>query len=62
MNTDDPQHRQVTSVQITGVLVLAAGVPRAFDAGDWTVALAGSPRTMPGACSRPGRRENAPRN
>ncbi|WP_266752740.1 MULTISPECIES: hypothetical protein [unclassified Streptomyces] len=62
MNTDDPLHRVVTFVQITGVLVLVAGVPRAFDAGDWTVAPSGSPRSMPGACSRPARRANAPRN
>lgn len=28
-------------VQITGTLILAAGVPRAFDDGDYTVAVAG---------------------
>ncbi|MFF8913945.1 low temperature requirement protein A [Streptomyces sp. NPDC015032] len=40
-DTDDPLYRVVTLVQITGVLILAAGVPRAFDAGDWTVGVAG---------------------
>ncbi|MEV8452755.1 low temperature requirement protein A [Streptomyces sp. NPDC052095] len=40
-DTDDALYRVVTLVQITGVLVLAAGVPRAFDAGDWTVVVAG---------------------
>ncbi|MFJ1845776.1 MULTISPECIES: low temperature requirement protein A [unclassified Streptomyces] len=40
-DTDDPLYRVVTFVQITGVLILAAGVPRAFDAGDWTVGVAG---------------------
>ncbi|MER5359229.1 low temperature requirement protein A [Streptomyces sp. NPDC002785] len=40
-DTDDPLYRVVTFVQITGVLILAAGVPRAFDAGDWTVGVVG---------------------
>ncbi|MDK0520071.1 low temperature requirement protein A [Streptomyces sp. ML-6] len=40
-DTDDPLYRVVTLVQITGVLVLAAGVPRAFDANDWTVVVIG---------------------
>ncbi|MFB6813161.1 low temperature requirement protein A [Streptomyces sp. NPDC056347] len=40
-DTDDPLYRVVTLVQITGVLILAAGVPRAFDAGNWTVVVAG---------------------
>ncbi|MFF2406601.1 low temperature requirement protein A [Streptomyces sp. NPDC058092] len=40
-DTDDPLYRVVTFVQITGVLILAAGVPRAFDAGDWTVVVVG---------------------
>ncbi|MER5612051.1 low temperature requirement protein A [Streptomyces sp. NPDC002215] len=40
-DTDDPLYRVVTLVQITGVLILAAGVPRAFDAGDWTVVVIG---------------------
>ncbi|MEV5596979.1 low temperature requirement protein A [Streptomyces sp. NPDC052496] len=35
-DTDDALYRVVTLVQIAGVLVLAAGVPRAFD-GDFTV-------------------------
>ncbi|WP_433340295.1 low temperature requirement protein A [Streptomyces sp. CA-253872] len=40
-DTDDALYRVVTLVQITGVLVLAAGVPRAFDEGDFTIAVAG---------------------
>ncbi|MFD4942427.1 low temperature requirement protein A [Streptomyces sp. NPDC058239] len=40
-DTDDPLYRVVTFVQITGVLIFAAGVPRAFDAGDWTVGVVG---------------------
>ncbi|MFJ2923157.1 low temperature requirement protein A [Streptomyces sp. NPDC087307] len=40
-DTDDPLYRVVTLVQITGVLILAAGVPRAFDSGDWTVVVIG---------------------
>lgn len=38
---DDPLYRVATLVQITGVLVLAAGVPRAFDNSDYTVAIVG---------------------
>jgi low temperature requirement protein LtrA len=40
-DTDDALYRVATLVQITGVLILAAGVPRAFDQGDFTVAVAG---------------------
>ncbi|MER0446298.1 low temperature requirement protein A [Streptomyces sp. Edi4] len=40
-DTDDALYRVVTLVQITGVLILAAGVPRAFDAGDFTIAVVG---------------------
>ncbi|MEU6344704.1 low temperature requirement protein A [Streptomyces sp. NPDC046977] len=40
-DTDDVPYRIATFVQITGVLVLAAGVPRAFDGNDFTVAVAG---------------------
>ncbi|MFD3457549.1 low temperature requirement protein A [Streptomyces sp. NPDC058691] len=40
-DTDDVPYRIATFVQITGVLVLAAGVPRAFDQNDFTVAVAG---------------------
>ncbi|KNB50267.1 low temperature requirement protein A [Streptomyces caatingaensis] len=36
-DTDDVLFRGMTLVQIAGVLVLAAGVPRAFDSGDWRV-------------------------
>ncbi|MFC5722044.1 low temperature requirement protein A [Streptomyces gamaensis] len=36
-DTDDVPYRVVTLVQMAGVLVLAAGVPRAFDRGDFTV-------------------------
>jgi low temperature requirement protein LtrA len=40
-DTDDVPYRIATFVQITGVLVLAAGVPRAFDANDFSIAVAG---------------------
>ena len=40
-DTDDVQYRLLTFVQIAGVLVIAAGVPRAFDALDFTVIVAG---------------------
>ncbi|SHL03874.1 low temperature requirement protein A [Streptomyces yunnanensis] len=36
-DTDDALYRVVTLVQISGVLILAAGVPRAFGAGDFRV-------------------------
>jgi low temperature requirement protein LtrA len=39
-DTDDGVYRVTTLLQITGVLILAAGVPRAFD-GDWRIAIAG---------------------
>lgn len=39
-DTDDVLYRAVTLVQITGVLIYAAGVPRAFD-GDWAIATIG---------------------
>ncbi|MFI1382604.1 low temperature requirement protein A [Embleya sp. NPDC020886] len=38
---DDPLYRIATLVQITGVLVLAAGVPRAFESSDYAVAIVG---------------------
>ncbi|MCX5199002.1 low temperature requirement protein A [Streptomyces sp. NBC_00249] len=38
---DDVPYRIATLVQITGVLVYAAGVSRAFDQNDWTVAVIG---------------------
>lgn len=40
-DTDDVPYRIATLVQIAGVLVLAAGVPRAFDTNDFSVAVAG---------------------
>ncbi|MFE2088425.1 low temperature requirement protein A [Streptomyces sp. NPDC057580] len=40
-DTDDALYRVVTFVQITGVLIFAAGVPRAFDNGDWTLGVIG---------------------
>jgi low temperature requirement protein LtrA len=40
-DTDDVAYRVATLVQITGVLVLAAGVPRAFEHHDFTVVAAG---------------------
>ncbi|ARF55769.1 low temperature requirement protein A [Streptomyces gilvosporeus] len=36
-DTDDALYRVVTLIQIAGVLILAAGVPRAFAAGDFGV-------------------------
>ncbi len=39
-DTDDVLYRVVTLVQITGVLIYAAGVPRAFD-DDWVIAVTG---------------------
>ncbi|MGW1075762.1 low temperature requirement protein A [Streptomyces sp. NPDC002537] len=36
-DTDDVLYRVVTLVQMAGVLVLAAGIPRAFNGGDFTV-------------------------
>lgn len=38
---DDVPYRIATLVQIAGVLVYAAGVSRAFDQNDWTVAVIG---------------------
>ncbi|MGW0701022.1 low temperature requirement protein A [Streptomyces sp. NPDC002867] len=38
---DDVPYRIATLVQISGVLVYAAGVPRAFVDNDWTVAVVG---------------------
>ncbi|MEU5435475.1 low temperature requirement protein A [Streptomyces sp. NPDC020719] len=40
-DSDDPLYRVVTLVQIAGVLILAAGVPRAFDNGDFGVCIVG---------------------
>ncbi|MFI6687950.1 low temperature requirement protein A [Streptomyces sp. NPDC050485] len=40
-DTDDALYRVVTLVQITGVLILAAGVPRAFDSNDFTISVIG---------------------
>jgi low temperature requirement protein LtrA len=40
-DVDDGPYRLATGVEIAGVLVLAAGVPRAFDGGDFTVVTAG---------------------
>ncbi|GAA0601698.1 low temperature requirement protein A [Streptomyces crystallinus] len=40
-DSDDALYRVVTLVQITGVLILAAGVPRAFDDSDFTVCVIG---------------------
>ncbi|MFI5807574.1 low temperature requirement protein A [Streptomyces sp. NPDC051561] len=40
-DNDDVFYRIAVLVQIAGVLVLAAGVPRAFDDGNWTVAILG---------------------
>ena len=40
-DTDDVQYRLLTFVQIAGVLVVAAGVPAAFDDQDFTVMVIG---------------------
>ncbi|WP_107309216.1 low temperature requirement protein A [Streptomyces sp. TP-A0356] len=40
-DTDDVAYRVATLVQMSGVLVLAAGVPRAFDHNDFTTAVVG---------------------
>ncbi|MBT2395532.1 low temperature requirement protein A [Streptomyces sp. ISL-100] len=40
-DSDDIPYRLATLVQISGVLVLAAGVPRAFDHADYGVAIVG---------------------
>jgi low temperature requirement protein LtrA len=40
-DTDDVPYRLVTLVQIAGVLILAAGVPRAFDHADYSIIVAG---------------------
>lgn len=40
-DTDDLQMRLMTMLQMIGVLVLAAGVPSAFESGDFTVAVIG---------------------
>jgi hypothetical protein len=40
-DTDDVPYRLVTLVQIAGVLILAAGVPRAFDHSDYSIIVAG---------------------
>jgi low temperature requirement protein LtrA len=40
-DTDDVVYRLLVFVQLAGALVLAAGVPRAFEESDWTVVLLG---------------------
>jgi len=40
-DTDDVPYRLTTLVQIAGALILAAGVPRAFDDADYSVVLVG---------------------
>jgi low temperature requirement protein LtrA len=40
-DNDDVPYRLITMVQITGALTLAAGVPRAFDQGDFTLVVIG---------------------
>ncbi|WP_172382849.1 low temperature requirement protein A [Streptomyces sp. MNP-20] len=40
-DTDDVPYRIATFVQMAGVLVLSAGIPRAFDQGDYAVAITG---------------------
>ena len=40
-DTDDVQYRLLTFVQIAGVLVVAAGVPRVFEELDFTIMVVG---------------------
>ena len=40
-DTDDVQYRLLTFVQIAGVLIVAAGVPAAFNEQDFTTMVAG---------------------
>jgi low temperature requirement protein LtrA len=40
-DTDDAAYRLAVLVQISGVLVFAAGVPRAFEHGDYTIGVLG---------------------
>jgi low temperature requirement protein LtrA len=40
-DTDDVVYRLITFVQLAGALVLAAGVPRAFEHDDWRLGLIG---------------------
>ncbi|QUQ62860.1 low temperature requirement protein A [Kutzneria sp. CA-103260] len=40
-DTDDGVYRVTTLVQITGVLILAAGIPRVFTDDDWRIMIAG---------------------
>ncbi|MFB7761913.1 low temperature requirement protein A [Streptomyces xiamenensis] len=40
-DTDDVPYRLLTLLQMAGVLVLAAGVPGAFQHGDWALVVAG---------------------
>jgi low temperature requirement protein LtrA len=40
-DNDDPLYRSTVFVQMVGVLVLAAGVPRAFDDGDFSIITLG---------------------
>ncbi|MFJ4873771.1 low temperature requirement protein A [Streptomyces sp. NPDC088745] len=40
-DNDDVFYRLAVLVQIAGVLVFAAGIPRAFDHGNWAVCIAG---------------------
>ncbi|MCY0919957.1 low temperature requirement protein A [Streptomyces sp. H27-G5] len=40
-DVDDIPYRIATLVQISGVLVYSAGIPRAFNENDWTVAVIG---------------------
>jgi low temperature requirement protein LtrA len=40
-DTDDVAYRLIIFVQLAGALVLAAGVPRAFEQSDWTIVLLG---------------------
>ena len=51
-DNDDVVYRLLTLVQITGVLILAAGVPRAFDHRDFDIVFVRVPRD-PGRARQP---------
>ena len=59
-DTDDVPYRVAVFVQMAGAIIMAAGVGRAIDAGDWSLVLAGLHRhafgaIVPVAAGRPRR-------
>jgi low temperature requirement protein LtrA len=51
-DTDDVPYRLATLLQIAGVLVIAAGVPRAFNHQDWAISTVGYAITRVGLISQ----------